>query len=349
MFGFIEYSWMSNIYFGNSLGAYLESLVIFVSLFILFELFQKIILIRLQTVFSKTKSNLDDVLLKTIGSVSPFFYWILSFYFASNYLELTSNLSFVIHVIVIVALVMQSVLIVTQFIDLMTRRKMDSKNASNLSVLRVFAKISVWVMGALFLLSNLGIDVTSLVAGLGIGGIAVALAVQNVLEDLFSSFVIYFDKPFKVGDFVSVGKYEGTVEKIGIKTTRLRALVGEEIVISNKELTSSIIQNYRLLKTRRVEFEVGVTYETSKAMLDKTPKIIEEAISKVEGVEFTWANVGRFADSAIVFVVVYNVLSNDYIDYMNANHSIHCGVLDAFNRAKIEIAYPTRVVYTKEA
>lgn len=347
MFEFLEqYSWMQEVYFGNALSLYVESLIVFVGLFLVFEIFQKFVLLYLERLTRKTETDLDDILIDTIKSIKPVFYWLLSFYFVLQYLDFGPEFDKYLNIGLLVLIVVQVISAINKFIESFTKSKAirTNKNQTSLHALSIFMKVTVWVIGTVFLLSNLGVNVSSLVAGLGIGGIAVALAVQNVLEDLFSSFVIYFDKPFKIGDYISVGEHEGNVEKIGIKTTRLRALEGEEVVISNKELTSTRVQNYRLLKVRRVEIEFGVAYETPKAKLEKVPSMIEEIVNSVEGVEFIWSYIDRFDDSAVTFIAVYNVNSKEFVDYMKANHEIHIGIMAAFKKAKIDIPYPTRTL-----
>jgi len=209
-------------------------------------------------------------------------------------------------------------------------------------------KVIIWAIGGLLVLSNLGVNVTSLIAGLGIGGVAIALALQNILSDLFASFSIYFDKPFEVGDFIVVGANSGTVEKIGIKTTRIRALQGEEVIISNAELTKSRVQNFKKLKERRVVVRPGVLYETKHELLKEIPTLLQKAVDATEKTRFDRANLAEYGDSAIVFELVYYVLSGDYKEYMNLNEKILLAVKEAFDKKGIEFAYPTQTVYVRQ-
>ncbi len=195
------------------------------------------------------------------------------------------------------------------------------------------------------MLSNLGINVTSLVASLGIGGIAIALAVQNILGDLFSAFSIYFDKPFAVGDFITVGKHKGTVQNIGLKSTRIRMLQGEELVIPNKEITSGKVSNYRRMEKRRVAFKFGVVYETKTEQLKKIPEIITEIINQTKDCEAFRVHFKEFGDSSLNYNIVYYVTNNDYDVYLSAQQEINLGIKEAFEKAKIEFAYPTQTVY----
>lgn len=203
----------------------------------------------------------------------------------------------------------------------------------------------LWVFAGLLILSNLGVEVTSLLAGLGIGGIAVAFAFQNILEDLFSSFAIYFDKPFTVGDFITVDDKVGTVEKIGIKTTRIRALQGEEIVISNRELTNARIHNFKKLEKRRITFNFGIVYSTPSTKIKKIPDIIEKIINHEEMAEFDRAHFTTFGDSSLDFEVVYYLLSADFAIFRDIHQKILLEIKNNFEKENIEMAFPTTTVH----
>jgi small-conductance mechanosensitive channel len=193
-------------------------------------------------------------------------------------------------------------------------------------------------------LARLGVNVTALVTGLGIGGIALALAVQNVLGDLLAALAIIFDKPFDVGDSITVGETSGTVERIGLKTTRLRSVAGEQVIVSNSELLKSRIHNFRRLLERRVVLTLGVTYDTSPDLLARIPEMLEEIVSAEQPVRFERAHFSAFGESALRFETVYFVLDSDYTKYMDIQHSINLAVLQRFDKERIRFAYPTRTV-----
>jgi len=198
-------------------------------------------------------------------------------------------------------------------------------------------------------LDNLGVDITALVAGLGIGGIAVALAAQNVLGDLFASLSIVLDKPFVVGDFLNVDDFLGSVEHVGLKTTRLRSLSGEQLVFSNNDLLNSRIRNYGRMFERRVVFSLGVTYETPPEKLRGIPTIIREAVEAKDKVRFDRAHFQKYGDFALVFEVVYYVLSSDYTLCMDIQQSVNLRIYERFAEEGIEFAYPTQKLYVTEA
>jgi small-conductance mechanosensitive channel len=216
---------------------------------------------------------------------------------------------------------------------------------TTLGTLRFLIHLVVWSAVTLIVLANLGVDVTALVAGLGVGGVAVALAVQNVLGDLFASLSIVLDQPFEVGDFIIVDDLMGTVERVGLKTTRVRSLSGEQLVFSNANLLSTRIRNYQRMRERRVVFTVGVTYQTPRALVREIPEIIREVIAAVPLTRFDRAHFREFGDSALLFEAVYYVLDPDYNRYMDIQQQVNLGLMERFSAQGIEFAYPTQTVF----
>jgi small-conductance mechanosensitive channel len=207
----------------------------------------------------------------------------------------------------------------------------------------------IWGTGALFLLDNLGFKITTVLAGLGVGGIAVALASQAVLGDLFGYLAILLDKPFEVGDFIIVNEFMGTVEYIGIKTTRLRSLGGEQLVLSNTDLTNSRVRNYKRMKLRRVVFKLGVVYHTSLETVTAIPGILRDIIQKTPDTRFDRAHFFSFDDSCLTFEIVYFVLSADYNRYMDVQQAINFEIKAQFEKRGIDFAFPTRTLHLHNA
>ncbi|MEX2008444.1 MAG: mechanosensitive ion channel family protein [Candidatus Spechtbacterales bacterium] len=207
------------------------------------------------------------------------------------------------------------------------------------------AKWSLWVLGILFVLQNFGLNVTSIIAGLGIGGIAIALAAQNILSDLFSSFSIAFDKPFEPGDFIVVGETSGTVQRIGLKTTRIQSLEGEEIILPNAQLTDARVQNYGRMEQRRVRFALGVEYATPQEKLRRIPDLVRSTVESANNTRFDRSHFKVFGDSALEFENVYYVRSGDYAEYMDINQEVLLNLNEALNREGIMVAFPTRTVH----
>lgn len=226
---------------------------------------------------------------------------------------------------------------------------MAGKNTHHLLfILKKIIQIVVYVCAFLIILYVFNVDLTGAVVGLGVGGIAIAFALQNTLSDFFSAFSIYFDRPFEIGDFIVVGEYSGTVKNIGVKSTRLKLLAGEELIISNKELTSSSVRNFRKLEKRRATFNIGVTYDTSMEKLKQIPLIITGIIKSIESAEFERVHFTEFGDCSLKFLISYYVNSADYALYLETQQNINFAIKEAFEREGIEMAFPTSVVYVKK-
>jgi small-conductance mechanosensitive channel len=235
----------------------------------------------------------------------------------------------------------------TKFMSARRERQLaeDPGAIAALDLLGFALQVFVWVVVLLVALDNLGVNVTALIAGLGIGGVAVALAAQNVLGDLFASLSIVLDKPFVVGDALAFGDMNGSVEKVGLKTTRLRSVTGEQLVVSNTDLLGSRIRNYGRMFERRVEFSIGVTYQTPAETLKRIPGMIQEAVESQQSVRFDRAHFSAYGDSALVFTVAYFVLSANYTLYMDIQQNINLLLYERFAQEGIEFAYPTRTVF----
>ncbi len=221
------------------------------------------------------------------------------------------------------------------------RGKGRSAMRNALSLIQFIVRVAVWSIALLLIFQNLGFDITALVAGLGVGGIAVALAAQSVLGDLFSSLAIVLDRPFEVGDFIVFGDQNGTVEKIGIKTTRIRALSGEQIAVSNSDLVTTRVHNFKRMSERRIVLVLGVTYDTPPETLERIPGMVKEIVEKQEQARFDRAHFRSFGDSALEFETVYWVLSPDYTVYMDVQQAINFAILRAFQEEGIGFAFPT--------
>ncbi|MBU2636662.1 MAG: mechanosensitive ion channel family protein, partial [Bacteroidetes bacterium] len=225
------------------------------------------------------------------------------------------------------------------------KKEKDIAKKQYLKGIFIAIKVIVWSLAIIILLDNLGIKITALVAGLGIGGIAIALASQAILGDLFSYFTIFFDRPFEIGDFIIIGDYLGTVEHIGIKTTRVRSLGGEQLVFSNTDLTNSRVRNYKRMDKRRVVFKLGVTYQTNLQQLKEIPVIITNIIKSINDTVFDRTHFFSYGDFSLIFEVVYYVIGSDYNRYMDIQQEINFKIKEEFEKRGIEFAYPTQTLY----
>jgi small-conductance mechanosensitive channel len=227
------------------------------------------------------------------------------------------------------------------------RRGEDPAFRGSLDVLLFVARIVMFSVAFLLALSNLGVNITALLAGLGVGGIAVALAVQTVLGDLLASLSIALDKPFMVGDSLRVDEHEGVVEHIGIKSVRLRSVAGEQIVLSNADMLKARVRNFGRLSRRRSLFSIGVAYETAREKLDLVPKIVEEAVRAQPLTRFEYCLLRSFGDSALQFEVCYFYESPDGLGHLRTLDAVNRRIHAAFEERGIDFAYPTRTVIVR--
>jgi len=213
------------------------------------------------------------------------------------------------------------------------------------SLLKQFGKLILWTVALLVILQNLGFNITTFIAGMGIGGVAIAFALQNVLGDVFAYFTIHFDKPFTIGDFIIMDGDMGVIEKVGIKSTRIRALSGEQLVISNKELTEKRVHNYKKMAERRISFNFSLLYETPSAKLEKIPQIMSDIFLVVKETRLDRAHFKEFGDYGLIFEVVYYVLTSDYNKYMDIQQELNFALKSAIEKEGMEFAYPTQKIF----
>jgi MscS family membrane protein len=301
-----------------------------------------------------TKTQLDDDILRNIRAPVLILAILIGLFYALDSLTFLGVYSEVIATAFTVAQILVVTFIITRVINVLVkwfaqRAKREERVSEHLLfVLRQIIKAVVYVFASLAILVAFKIDLSGAVVGLGVGGIAIALALQNVLSDVFSAFSIYFDRPFEVGDFIVVGNYSGTVRKIGIKSTRLQLLQGEELVISNRELTTTSLRNFKKLKKRRVVFKLTIAADTPLEKLRKIPSMIKGIIEGVEQAEFERVHLVEFGDFSLNFEVVYYMKTPDYDRYMDTQQEINFGILEIFEKESIAIPFPTQTILLHE-
>jgi small-conductance mechanosensitive channel len=337
--------------FGNTVKDYLVSLaIVLVGLFLLRVVLRNIVLHRIRKWAEKTATTFDDVVVRLFtGTILPILYVGL-LYLAIKNLTLKPVVGKVVDVFGVVLMTVFGIRFLTALTiyameSYWIKKERDESRKQNLRRLFPLIKVVLWGIGVIFLLDNLGFKISTVIAGLGIGGIAVALAAQAVLGDLFSYFSILFDRPFELGDFIIVGDYLGTVEHVGIKTTRLRSLSGEQLVFSNTDLTNSRVRNYKRMERRRVLFRLGVTYQTGLGHLKEIPRVVEGIIKNTENTAFDRAHFFSYGDFSLIFEVVYYVIGADYNLYMDIQQKINFALREEFDKRGIEFAYPTQTLY----
>lgn len=339
-------------FYGNSGFDYLIALAIFFVLYAILRVFRKIIITRLVKMAKRTTTTVDDFSLEVIKDIKPFFYVAISLYFALRSLSLNEVLAKYLGIFIMVVLVFEGIRATVKIVGYFSYQAIkksddDSQAKATVKTINIFVRIILWSLGALLILSNSGVNITSLIAGLGIGGIAVALALQNILGDIFSSFSILIDKPFQTGDYIKIGNDTGTVERIGIKTTRLKTLDGQTLVIANKELTTARVENFKQMEKRRALFTLGVVYESTEEQLKAIPKIIKEIVDTQDKAELDRCNFKSFGDFSLNFEVVFYARVASYAEYLEVLELVNLAIFKRFKEEKIEFAYPTNLQYIK--
>ena len=345
---------LATVYFENTLQDYLIALGIIIVGLIAVRVFKQIVNNRLRKLSARTSTTADDYVIESVNRYAiPVLYFAVVYY-ALMSLTLTDQIADILRIAAIVVVTFFAIRFISSTVlELLKayvhRGEGGEEKVKQLKGIMLLINVIIWSIGLLFLFDNLGYDVTTVIAGLGVGGIAVALAAQNILGDLFNYFVIFFDRPFEIGDFIIVDDKMGAVEYIGIKTTRLKSLSGEQLVFANSDLTSSRIHNYKRMQRRRIVFKLGVVYHTSLDKVKQIPEILRTAVEAQNEVEekvlFDRAHFASYGESSLTFEVVYNVLSADYLQYMNVQQDINFRIYEAFEQRGIEFAFPTRTLY----
>jgi small-conductance mechanosensitive channel len=304
---------------------------------------------RVAQLTARTHTSVDDALVAAVKATHALLVMVVAFAGATASIELSPGAAKAFSGLFTVALFLQVGLWANAGVRFYLERALASNPgaATSLAALGFVARVVVWALVLLLALDNLGINVTALIAGLGIGGIAVALAVQNILGDLFASLSIVIDKPFVIGDFIIVNEYLGTVEYVGLKTTRIRSLGGEQIIFSNSDLLQARVRNYKRMYERRVVFTFGVLYQTTAEQLEKIPPLVRRIIEGRGGekVRFDRAHFKSFGDSSLDFEVVFWVKSPDYNIYMDIQQAVNLDLVRELAKLEVGFAYPTRSLY----
>ena len=346
---------LNYVIFENSIRTWLIALGILVGVFLILALIKWIINNRLLNRVKKSKTEIDNFIIPVLNQTRWFSFLALGLYLGIQVLKLPAEVrQWVVlgnQVILALQLGFWGTGLISYYVNRSVANKVKEdhgEDATTLDALGLMGKILLWVILSLVILDNLNIEISSLVASLGIGGIAVALALQNILGDLFASLSITLDKPFVIGDFIEVDDFAGDVVDIGLKSTRIRSLSGEELIFSNTDLLNSRIRNYKRLEKRRISFSIGVTYGTSAEKLKKIPGMIEEIISPLENIQFERAHFKSMGDYSLDFAIVFHVLDPAYNSYLEAQQIINLELYQCFEQEGIEFAYPTQTVIVEK-
>jgi small-conductance mechanosensitive channel len=338
-------------YLGNSVRTWLLAALVGIVVYAGLQTVRVLVVRHMSALAGRTATDIDDILTDALRRTKLFFLLFLSVYAASRILTLSESADHALRVIGVVVVVVQAALWGNVMINTFIRRQMarrmedDAATATTINAIGFVTRLVFYSIIVLVGLDNLGIDITTLVAGLGIGGIAVALALQNVLGDLFASLSIVLDRPFVIGDFIIVDDLMGSVEYIGLKTTRVRSLSGEQLVFANSDLLSARVRNYKRMAERRIAFTIGVTYQTPRSSLQQIPGMIRSAVEAQELARFDRSHFKEFGDFSLNFETVYYVLQPDFNTYMDVQQAINLDIHEKFEEAGIDFAYPTQTLF----
>lgn len=340
---------LKTTYLNNTMLDYILFIVFLLAGFLVTKLAEHYLLKFLNALSKKTKTSVDDLIVSAIRkNLMPILYFII-FYLSTKMLSLNHALVTIVNILVLAFTIVLSTMLISSLAIFFLNKYMEKRISGANSAIAIkwingILKVILWSVAIILFLDNIGIKITSLVTGLGIGGVAVAFAAQAILVDIFCCFTIFFDKPFEIGDFIIAGEQMGTVEHIGMKTTRLRALNGEELILANSDLTNSRISNYKTMQERRVVFQIGVTYDTAYDKLKEIPELIKNIIEVVPDTRFGRTHFCSYGAYSLNFEIVYYVLSNDYDKYMDINQKINYRIKEEFDSRNIEFAFPTQTV-----
>jgi len=347
---FTDYS-----FYGNPLWKWVLAVGVAIISYLLLVLIKSFIVKQMAKIAARTATKIDDFIGDLLNKkTKALFLMVIALLAGMQVLALPPDILVMLRRIVIIIVLLQVALWVSGVISFLIKRNLEKKkeegdtgSVAAFTAMDVLAKLALWVIVILIALDNLGFDITTLIAGLGIGGVALALATQNILGDLFASMSIALDKPFVIGDFIIVGDIMGTVEHIGLKTTRLRSLSGEQIVVSNNDLLNSRIRNYKRMKKRRIFFTFGVTYQTTRDTLIAIPNIIREILEPIDNCDLDRAHFKAYGAYSLDFEIVYYVAVPDYNTYMDIQQRINLEIYQRFAEQGIEFAYPTQTLFVQ--
>ncbi|MFP4157730.1 MAG: mechanosensitive ion channel family protein, partial [Opitutales bacterium] len=337
--------------FENSIFAWGTALLTTLLIYLILSVLFRLVRARLASLSPKTANITDDLLTVMLGGTRRWCLFLFALWGGSQVLALGPRATGFFDLLLVFGLTVQVALWANRFCVAYiehyanVRREVDPGAVATMQVLSYVVRLLIWSIALLLVIDNLGYDVTALVAGLGIGGVAIALALQNILGDLFASLSITLDKPFVPGDFIVVGDLLGAVERIGIKTTRVRSLSGEQLVFSNADLLSSRIRNFKRMEERRIAFGFGVLYQTKPEQLEAIPLKIRAIVEGIENTRFDRAHFKGFGESSFDFEVVYYIGTPDYNVYMDIQQAINLAICRCFDEMGVEFAYPTRTIY----
>ena len=334
----------------NPINSWLLAAATFIGLYLVLTILVKLVISRLNALIERRQKSSVIYILSFLQHTKHFFVLILSLYVSTVWVSLPENIFLYLRTFFMIAFWLQVGIwanhVFIKLVDIRSKQGANGEDETTMNALKTVLKIAIWSIVLILAIDNIpGVEITALITSLGIGGIAIGLALQNILGDLFSSLSISLDKPFVINDLIKVDDHIGTVEKIGLKSTRIRSISGEQLIFSNSDLLNSRIQNYKRLERRRNLIRLGVLYQTTPEQLRKIPEIIRSIFEKIEGVTLDRIHLSDFGDFSINYELVYWVENSDFAFHMDEKELILLEIFDEFIKNEIEFAYPTQSIF----
>lgn len=345
--------WLDRVYFGATFAQWLTALATLAGVYLALALARRVLVRRLGALAARTVTRVDDVAVELIRRTRSYFLLVVALQAAMRVVTPEPSVGAILNGLSVVVVLFQIGVwgngIVAFGADHYARQRGDADIGARATIQAAgyVGRFVLWTVLFITGLASFGINVSALVTGLGIGGIAIALAVQNILGDLFAALAIVLDKPFVVGETIHVDNIIGTVEHVGLKTTRLRSLSGEQVIISNADLLKSRIRNYKRMQERRVVFHLDVTYDTPPEKLEAIPALIRSAVEAQPLTRFDRCHFLYWMESALRIETVYFILDADFLRYAEIQHAINIELLRRFNKQRIQFAFPSRTVHVQ--
>ena len=346
-------SWLHRSWHGATVTQWLIAAALFLGVYVVLALGRRLLVRRLGAVAARTSTRLDDLVVETVRRTRPYFLLLLAAHVAARVVPPSGEIAVAFRALSVILVLLQAGGWGNGLIGFAADHYVRQRAADDIGMratiqaLGYGGRFVLWALLVVTALQNFGVDVTALLTGLGIGGVAIALAVQNILGDLFAALAIVLDKPFVVGDFITVDNVLGTVEHVGLKTTRIRSLSGEQVIVANNDLLKSKIRNYKRMEHRRIVFSLDVAYDTPADAVARIPSTIREVIEAQPKTKFDRCHFLAFAESSLRLEAVYFILDADYNVYADTQHAVNLDIMRRFAAERIEFAFPSRTVYLR--
>ena len=342
-------------FYGNSILNWAIAVGILILSFVVVKMLYWIFSNVIRRLTSKTKTNLDDVLIDKLEKPLTYLVLILGYWISVHYLVFKEEVEIVLENVAYFLLVVDVTAILSRIVDALisevimpiTERSDSSFDNQLIPVIQKGVRSIIWVLGIIIGLDNIGFDITAMIAGLGIGGLALALAAQDSVKNIFAGIMIFLDKPFRIKDRIQVDGFDGTVEEVGLRSTRLRTLEGRIVTIPNSRFTDNSVTNVTSQPTLKVKLNLGLTYDTDEVQMQKAIDILEDIVKDQDAITNDYAaGFNGFGDFSLNILFIYYVKPDSH--WLDTQTMVNKEVLRRFNKEGLEFAFPTQTILKKD-